>query len=214
MRLTCLWAMLLLVGELVAADVSKVTHWDFEDGQLEKLPKGWTPARTGEGEGSVWKVFEDDSSPKGSKVLAQTAAGSGPLFNLCIADGTSFQNGEITVSLKAVTGKKDQGGGLVWRLIDANNYYIARLNPLEDNYRLYKVVSGKRAQLATKNVKAGTGEWHTITVRQTSGNIQCLLNGKQELEAKDDTFDKPGRIGLWTKADAQTYFDDLVVSPR
>src|SRR5438094_512454 len=84
------------------------------------------------GEGSVWKIVEDKSAPKGSKVLAQTAEGPGPLFNLCLADETSFRDLEITVSFKAVRGKKDQGGGLVWRYADPNNYYIARMNPLED----------------------------------------------------------------------------------
>src|SRR5206468_1311132 len=105
--------------------------WNLEDAAVGKLPPGWTAAKTGQGEGSVWKVVEDSSAPSGSKVLAQTAAGPGALFNLCVADGTSLQNLELSVAFKAVQGKADQGGGLVWRYSDANNYYIARFNPLE-----------------------------------------------------------------------------------
>ena len=87
------------------------------------------------------------------------------------------------------------------------------MNPLEDNYRLFKVVAGKRTQLATKDgLKIPTGEWHTLTVRQKGEQIECHLDGKKQLEAKDATFTKSGKIGLWTKADAQTYFDDLKVT--
>lgn len=184
--------------------------WDFEDAAVGKLPSGWTAAKTGEGEGSVWKVVEDKSAPSGARVLAQVAAGPRPLFNLCVAADTSLQDLDISVALKAVEGKIDQGGGVIWRYADANNYYIARYNPLEENYRLYTVVDGKRTQLATKEgLKAPAGEWHTLAVQMKGDAIQCSLNGTKHLEAMDGTFTKAGKIGLWTKADAQTYFDKL-----
>jgi hypothetical protein len=204
--------LLVLVASAVADD-AKPHKWDFEDATVGKLPEGWTAAKTGEGEGSLWKVVEDKTAPKGRKVLAQTAESPGPMFNLCVADGTNVKDVDVSVAFKANTGKKDQGGGIVWRYADANNYYVARYNPLEDNFRLYKVVAGKRIQLATKEeLKAPAGEWHTLTVRMKSDQIECLLNGKKHLEAKDDTFTKPGKVGLWTKADAQTSFDDFTVS--
>lgn len=193
----------------------KSVRWDFEDAALGKLPKGWSSAKTGDGEGSVWKVVEDATAPKGSKVLAQTSESPGPLFNLCVADDTSFKDVELTVSFKAVRGAIDQGGGIVWRYTDASNYYVARMNPLEDNYRLYKVVNGKRSQLATQEgLKVPVGKWHFLTVKTNGDRIECFLDGKKYLAASDDTFPMAGKIGLWTKADAQTNFDALEVTPH
>lgn len=206
--------MIVLAG-LAFADEAKKVKWDFEDAAEGRLPKGWTSAKTGAGEGSVWKILTDSTAPGGSNVLAQTAESPSALFNVCVANEFSFQDLEITVSFKAVKGKKDQGGGVVWRYIDANNYYITRMNPLEDNFRLYKIVGGKRTQLATKEeLKVPVGEWHTLTVKMNRATIECLLDGKKELAAQDDTFTKPGKIGLWTKADAQTYFKNLIVAGR
>jgi hypothetical protein len=202
--------LLLILSGMAGADEVKPVKHDFEAATVGSVPTGWTVAKTGTGEGSVWAVVEDKSAPKGLKVLAQTAESPGPMFNLCVADDTNFKDLEVTVAFKAVKGKKDQGGGIVWRYKDENNYYIARFNPLEDNYRLYKVVDGKRIQLATKEeLKAPAGEWHTLTVQMKGDEIVCLLNGKKHLEAKDDAFTKAGKVGLWTKADAQTYFDDF-----
>ena len=126
-----------------------------------ELPRDWLAAKTGEGPGSVWKVVEDATAP-GGKALAQTSA-EGPkrLFNLCVNDKVKFRDLDVSVAFKAVAGKIDQGGGLVWRYKDHNNYYLARMNPLENNYRVYKVVGGKRTQLATVDLKAAAG-WHTL----------------------------------------------------
>jgi Domain of Unknown Function (DUF1080) len=196
---------------MTAADEPKV--FTFAKADLGKVPAGWKAAQTGKGEGSVWKVVEDKTAPsKSGFALAQTAQGPSPLFNLCVAEDASFKDVVITVAFKADAGKIDQGGGVVWRYADANNYYIARFNPLEDNYRVYKVVDGKRVQLATKeDLKAPAGEWHTLSVTMTGDAITCSLNGAKHLEAKDDTFAKAGKVGLWTKADAQTSFDNFQV---
>lgn len=205
-------AFVVLYGSVACGQESKPQVWDFEDAAVGKVPSGWTAAKTGDGEGCVWKVVEDKSAPSGARVLAQVAAGPRPLFNLCIVDRTTFRDLELSVAFKAVDGKVDQGGGVVWRLVDANNYYIARFNPLEDNYRLYKVVDGKRTQLATKeSLKAPAGEWHTLAIKMHRNAIECLLNGTKHLEATDDSFTKAGQIGLWTKADAQTYFDRVEI---
>jgi hypothetical protein len=185
----------------------------FSKDDLGKVPKGWTAAQTGKGEGSVWKVVADATSPsKTGYVLAQTAEGPNALFNLCVIDDTNYKDVEVTVAMKAVAGKKDQGGGLVWRYQDANNYYVARYNPLETNYRLYKVVSGKRIQLATKEgLDQPVGKWVLVKIEQKGDAITCYLDGKKLLEAKDSTIDKAGKIGLWSKADAQSNFDDLEI---
>jgi hypothetical protein len=210
-RATMLIAALSLgaLGLLTAAEKPTTLRLGKDD--LGKLPAGWKADRTGKGEGSIWKVVADPSAPgRTGYALAQTAASPGPMFNLCVAEGTSFQDVEVSVAFKAVQGVKDQGGGIVWRYQDANNYYVARMNPLEDNYRVYKVVAGKRTQLETnEGLKVPAGEWHTLSIRTVGNRIACSLDGKKYLEATDDTFTKPGAVGLWTKADAQTNFDQF-----
>jgi hypothetical protein len=188
---------------------SRVLRFWKED--LGKLPQGWVAAKTGQGKGSVWKVVADDTSPsKTGYVLTQTAEGPRPLFNLCVVGKSRARDVEITVDFKALKGKIDQGGGFVWRYQDAKNYYVARMNPLEDNYRFYKVVAGKRTQLATREgLKVPAGKWHKLKIEQRGNVVKCYLDGKQVLEAKDDTFQQPGKVGLWTKADAVTSFDNF-----
>lgn len=202
----------LLFVASVSEDKKLAQLFDFEEATVGKLPAGWTAAKAGKGEGSVWTIAEDKSAPKGPKVLAQTAASPSSVFNLCVADKTSFTDLDFTVSFKSVAGKKDQGGGPMWRYQDADNYYVARMNPLEDNFRLYKVVAGKRTQLATvEEIVVAADKWHTIRVVHKGTHVQCYLNGKLHLDAKDDAIKGAGKIGLWTKADAQTYFDNLVI---
>jgi hypothetical protein len=216
MRWVIVIALAGLVGtSLVAADEKERTIGFGKDNAGE-LPKGWKAEKTGKGEGSVWKVVADKTAPSGKGyVLAQTAEGPSALFNLCVATDTNYKDVDVSVAFKAIKGVKDQGGGIVWRYQDHNNYYIARMNPLEDNYRLYKVVAGKRIQMETKEeLKVPTGTWHTLRVTMTGNQIACYLDGKKHLEAKDDTYPKAGKIVLWSKADAQTYFDELKVSGK
>lgn len=208
MRTACV-LILVLIGA-AGAEEPKAVKYDFEADKAGGMPKGWTVTKTGTDEGSVWTVAEDKTAPKGAKVLAQTAESPSAVFNLCVADDTAFADVDVSVSFKTVKGKTDQGGGIVWRYQDEKNYYVARYNPLEDNYRLYHVVDGKRTQFGGKEkLVAKAGEWHTLTVKMVGGAITCSLNGKVEIEAKDATFTKAGKVGLWTKADARTYFDDF-----
>jgi len=202
-----------LAATFVLALMAAAESFDFEKATVDKLPEGWTAAKTGTGPGSVWKVLEDASSPKGPKVLAQTSSeGPKPLFNLCVADATSYADVDLSVSLKAVKGKIDQGGGPVWRYKDADNYYVARVNPKEANFRLYKVVGGKRTQLASADVEPLQRKWQTIRIVQQGDHIRCYLDGQLEIDAKDATFRDAGKIGLWTKADAVTSFDSLSIA--
>jgi hypothetical protein len=207
-------ALVALVGAVLGTAAEEARPLRCGKDDLGKLPAGWKAEKTGMGEGSVWKVVADPGAPgKSGFVLAQTAEGPGSLFNLCVADQPVLKDVDLQVAFKAVAGKKDQGGGLVWRYQDANNYYIARMNPLEDNLRLYKVIAGKRIQLATvEDIKVPVGEWHTLRVKMTGDRMEVHLDGKKHLEAKDDAIARAGKIGLWSKADAQTYFDDLKVS--
>src|SRR5437016_4813772 len=147
MRWLSVAAITALAGTALLAADDKKRSLTFSKDDLGKVPTGWTADKTGIGEGSVWKVVEDDTAPsKKGYALAQTAEGPGPLFNICVADDTNYKDVELIVAFKAVAGKKDQGGGFVWRYQDNNNYYVCRVNPLEDNYRVYKVVNGKRSR--------------------------------------------------------------------
>ncbi len=206
-------ALLLAVGGAIgvtAADEPKAVT--FSKADLGKLPAGWKAAQTGKG-ASVWKVVADKTAPsKSGFALAQTAESPSAVFNVCVAEDTSFKDVEVTVSFKANAGKKDQGGGVVWRYVDADNYYVARMNPLEDNFRVYKVVAGKRsAEFRDAEVKVPAGEWHTLSVKMVGDKIECSVDGKKYLDAKDDTFAEAGKVGLWTNADAQTSFDNFRV---
>jgi hypothetical protein len=214
MRRWSLAVVALLATTLLAAD-KKAPALKLGKDDVGKLPAGWKAAQTGKGQ-SVWKVVADDTAPsKTGLVLAQTTDDRDALFNLCVAEDGSYKDVELSVAFKAMAGKKDQGGGLVWRYQDANNYYIARMNPLEDNFRVYKVVEGKRSkEFQNAEVKVPAGEWHTLKVKMAGDHIECSLDGKKYLDVKDDSITKPGKVGLWTKADAQTYFDDFKVSGK
>jgi hypothetical protein len=213
MRFALALSVVLLSGTSLPAGDEKPRTTTFTKDSLGKVPAGWKAERTGKGEGSVWKVVEDATAPgKTGYALAQTAASPSSLFNICVAEDTSAQNVEVTVAFKANAGKKDQGGGIVWRYQDANNYYVARMNPLEDNFRVYKVVAGKRsAEFQDAEVKIPAGEWHTLKIKMVGDHIECFLDGKKYLDVMDASVTKAGKVGLWTKADAQTSFDQFRV---
>jgi 3-keto-disaccharide hydrolase len=160
-----------------------------------------------------WKVAADTDAPTKPNVLAQLAKSSGSIFNVTLIEDTNYKDVDISVSMKAVAGNTDQGGGLVWRAKDARNYYIARYNPLEDNYRVYKVEGGRRSELQSANIRKSVG-WHTLRISMVGDHIECYHDGRKYLDVKDATFPGSGKIGLWTKADAQTHFDNLSVSGK
>jgi hypothetical protein len=189
----------------IAYITSKDTTVNFENCEVDKLPKGFTQTATGKPQHLNWKVVNDN----GNKVVAQLAKNEGDYFNLLVLDKPVYQDLTLTVKIKAVAGDEDQGGGLVWRYIDNNNYYIARCNPLENNFRLYRVVNGNRKQLKTVDCSIKTGEWFSISIEMKGNKISCSLNNIKMIDATDDTFKSAGRVGLWSKADAQSYFDDL-----
>ena len=187
--------------------------WSFEKDTVGSVPKSWKAAETaGKGTPAQWQVIADDSAPEGSQTVAITAnKNSGRTYNLLIAQETSYLDLGIKVSVKAVTGKEDQGGGPIWRAKDADNYYIARWNPLEDNFRVYYVKDGRRKQLGTADVKADPKAWHDILIVHRGNRIIAMFDGNKMIELEDSTFGEAGKVGLWTKADAATAFDNLIV---
>lgn len=199
-------------GEMVYK--GEIKHWNFDRDEHGKMPNGFSNQLTGKGDLGKWEVIKDDTAPSISNVIAQTSQKYyGYHFSMAIDDKEIYDDFELIVKFKSVKGREDQGGGPVWRYQDNNNYYIARANPLENNYRVYKVVNGNRIQMDSAGLKMTSGEWHTIKIIARKDLIQCFYDGQPCLEVKDNTFQKAGKIGLWTKADAVTYFDDLEVMP-
>jgi hypothetical protein len=180
-----------------------------------QLPVRFHEALTGQGAKPQWIVEADPSAPSQPNVLAQLSNDKTDYrFPLAIVDEGSFKDVELSVKFKAVSGEIDRAAGLVFRLKDADNYYVVRANALEGNYRLYHVVAGKRQQFAGANVKVTSGEWHELRVECVGNTITCYYDGEKKIEATDDTFKDAGKVGLWTKADSVTYFDDLRVTAK
>jgi len=197
---------------LAVAEPGKEVIYNFDSDLAGAASKAFHPALTGRGGPPQWLVKADDTAPSKPNVVAQTSTDTTDYrFPLLIADNDSFRDLDLSVKFKAVSGKVDQAGGLVFRLKDANNYYIVRANALEDNYRLYHVVAGHRVQFASSNFKVTSGVWHELHVEAVGNNFTCYFDGVKKIEATDNTFKDAGRIGLWTKADSVTYFDDLRV---
>ena len=209
------WALLflgvLIVVSSAAAQSGKRT-WNFDQSPVGRLPAGFTSALTGQGTVGQWSVMKDDTAPSAPNVLAQTSADATDYrFPLAIADDTSYRDLALSVKFKTLSGKVDQGAGLVFRLRDKDNYYIVRANALEDNYRLYHVIQGRRVQFAGANFKVTSNTWHEIKVEARGNDFKCFYDGQLKITAKDDTFKEAGKIGLWTKADSVIHFDDLTV---
>ncbi len=151
---------------------------------------------------------EDESPRAANKVEPEVSAPIQPA-------GKEFvYNFDNDAAGKSVSGDVDRAAGLVFRLKDANNYYIVRANALEDNYRLYHVVNGNRVQFAGANFKVASGEWHELRVECVGNHITCYYDNEKKIDATDDTFKEAGKVGLWTKADSVTYFDDLRVTAK
>ena len=182
-----------------------VTTVNFDKDEVGKPPAGWTATQTGEGK-AVWAVVKDDSAPSKPNVLKQSGTADYPV---CFKNDTSLKDGFVEVKFKPVEGKDDQAGGVVWRVKDADNYYIARVNALEDNVIIFRTVEGMRMSLEGEKVKVRTREWCTLRVEFKGRKFVAYLNGKNVLEVKDETLKEAGKVGVWTKADSVSLFDDF-----
>lgn len=158
----------------------------------------------------TWRAVEAADAPSPPRVWMQEAAGAESEFNLALCEQHPPLSADVHVLVRALEGQHDQGGGIVWRARDARNYYLARWNPLEGNLRAYKVVDGVRTQILDKPVKAGPG-WHKLRVWFAREKIEIWFDGESTGEFADTTFLTPGMVGLWTKSDARTQFDDLEI---
>ena len=203
----------LMVVGMTTALIAQAVKSDFEKEDVGKPPKGFSSALTGRGRPGVWLVKKDDASH--GNVLAQTDADTTDYrFPVAIYDGFNAKDVDIAVQFKAVSGKGDQGAGLVWRYQDQNNYYVTRCNALEDNCTIYHVVKGNRQAFQNKSVKVATNTWHSLRVQATGDHFVVTYDANKVLDARDQTFKDAGKVGLWTKADSVMAFNDLTISGR
>lgn len=192
---------------------ARPAHAQGFDGDLA----GWQVASTGGvGPHATWLAHADAKAPSPPNVLSMTAQNhtAEDRFNLYWTAANPVADGRIEVLVRADGGEVDQGGGPMWRVQDANNYYLCRFNPLESNFRVYVVKDRMRRQLATTLVAVRPGDWHKVEATFVGDRITCWLNGQKLLEATDATILGAGGQGLWTKADARTSFDELVVEAK
>jgi hypothetical protein len=194
---------------------------DFETAEVGELPANFSTALTGGGGPAAWVVKEESSAPSGRKVLAQTSTDeTSSRFPLCLYDDFTAKDVEVSVTFKPVSGKVDQAAGIVWRYQNKDNYYIVRANALENNVVLYKVENGKRTDL--KPVGAGlvaygkkatvlSGQWSELRVATKGNRFEVAVNGESLFAVEDNTFTATGKVGLWTKADSVTAFDNLTL---
>jgi hypothetical protein len=188
--------------------------FNFDNDAMGSGPSGFTSYATGGGPAGKWVTTELSDAPTGKRAVVQTDANPTDVrYPVLIAENGEYSDLDVSMKAKAISGKVDQGMGLVFRFRDPKSYYVVRANALEDNFRLYKMVNGNRLQFAGGKVKVSSGQWHTIRVVAKRDHIICWFDGKQLIDAHDKTYSS-GKVGFWTKADSVTAFDDLTVSAQ
>ncbi len=195
---------------------------NFDSAQPGSVPAGWTVAES-TGVAPRWEVVKDPSAPSPPYVFAQTSHTSArSRCPLAILNKTAVKDGEVSVKVKTVSGTEDRTGGLVWRFRDPDNYYLVRANSMENTIILYKVEDGKRSPLASRGAPTSYGvkhpvplnEWNVLKVQFRGPLFSVYFNHRRLFEVQDSTFRDSGKVGLWTKADSVTYFDDFRVSGK
>jgi len=214
MRPGIIAAVALAASAVESAEEKPMKAGNFQDDKVDEAPAGFSFGRTGPGRPGKWIIRTDPGAPAGDHVLAQVDPDdTNDRFPIAVLDAPLLKDLSVEVRCKPVSGKTDQACGVVFRYQDENNYYLARANALEDNVRLYHVVKGRRRQFAGWNGKVTGQTWHTLGVDARGDRFKIFFDGKQVIDAKDDTFKDAGKVGVWTKADSVTYFGSLVVTP-
>jgi hypothetical protein len=207
------WTVIVVALFLLEVDDMSKHAFSFESNQTGAAPEGWTATLTGNGD-PKWTVESDETAPSKANVVKQSGRATFPLL---LKDATSIKDGFIEVKFKAVAGSEDRAAGVVWRAKDANNYYVVRANALEDNFVLYKTVGGVRRAIDIVGRKGGYGVsvpvpaniWHSLRIDFKGPRFSAFFDGKQLFEVEDSTFTEAGMVGLWTKADSVTLFDEI-----
>jgi N12 class adenine-specific DNA methylase len=193
--------------------LAQSTTIKFDQDEAGKPPKGFSVGLTGQGKPGVWVVRKDDATH--GNVLVQTDADTTDYrFPVAVYNDFSGTDVSLSVQFKALSGKGDQGAGLVWRYRDQNNYYVTRCNALEDNCTIYHVVNGRRVAFQNKGVKVASNVWHTLKLDAAGDHFVVTYDGAKVLDATDQTFKGAGKVGLWTKADSVIAFDDFSIAGK
>jgi hypothetical protein len=209
-----------LVAIVVASAAARSETITFEQsGAAGAVPSGFSQVTTGRGAEADWRLQEAVDAPSGKMIVQQRSTGGDMRFPVLVYDKIDADDIDLSVKFKAVAGKDDQAAGLVWRLVDANNYYVVRANALEDNVVTYIVKDGRRIDLPVKGkgrtygakVPVTKGGWNTLAVSVRGPTFKISLNGQALYEVEDKTFAKAGKVALWTKADSVMQFDDFVI---
>jgi hypothetical protein len=192
---------------------------NFDHDRIGPLPPDWESSITRGGDAPIWRVIADRTAPSPPNILAQLSTDrTAGRFPLAVYQAVTFRDGEVSVRFKPVSGVIDQAAGLVWRYNDRDNYYIVRANALENNVVLYKVEHGERTSLAPRGLPSRSYgvkhqvpkmTWSELKVSFTDTLATVYLNNERLFDVDDATFSSAGRIGLWTKADSVTWFDDF-----
>jgi len=177
----------------------------FDNDPAGAPPSGWTCGVTGKGS-PRWTVEADPTAPSRPNVLKQSGQGT---FPWCVRKDVSLENGFVEVKFKPIEGREDQAGGVMWRWKDGDNYYIARANALENNVSLYHTEAGRRKTIKYVDAPVAGNRWHTLRVEFEGAHIRVIFDGHARIEVDDSHIVGPGAIGVWTKADSVTAFDDL-----
>ncbi len=181
--------------------------WGFSKEDVGKPPCGFEFAAARQTPAGRWEVIEDEGKPVLAQLDEDSTSGR---FAMAVVSDSSLRDLRLSARGKTIRGETDQSVGLVWRYRDSDNYYVARLNPLEGNVRLYRVVNGNRIKFAGKEgLDLHACTWYTLSIEQRGERISVSLDGTNLFEAEDRTFTEAGKIGVWIKADSVTYFSDL-----
>src|SRR5713101_3413595 len=183
---------------------------NFDDMKVGVPPPGWTATQTGSGT-AKWAIEKDESAPSKPNVLKQSGQAT---FPVCFRNDTNIKDGFVEVKFKPVAGREDQAGGVIWRVQDANNYYIARANALEDNVTIYHTINGKRVAFKSIDIKVTSGIWHALRVGFHGNQFTVTFDGNKVINATDDSFANVGKVGVWTKADSVTEFDNFTYGSK
>jgi hypothetical protein len=175
-------------------------------------PAGFSFARTGRGREGEWSVTADRTATAGQAIEQTSTDRTDYRFPLAIHESPAAANVDVEIRFKAVAGKTDQAAGIAVRLLNADNYYVARANALEDNVRFYRVVGGRREQLDGVNLKVTPNEWHRLGLRAEGNRFTVSYDGKPLFTATDATFTAAGGVALWTKSDSVTRFDQVAIT--
>ena len=198
-----LWGSILITG--AAMNVVHAQIVSFDSDPPGALPPGWEQGVTGRGT-PRWAVQQDESAPSKPNVLRQSGVGT---FPWAVRRDTAIEDGYVEVKFKALAGQEDQAGGVVWRWKDADNYYVARANALEDNVSVYYTAAGRRNTIKYVKAPVPQNAWHTLRVEFSGTRIRVTLNGTTYIDLDDGRISGAGAVGLWTKADSVSAFDDF-----